>query len=420
MTIKITTPNGGSDSLDFGCAQTDIVATVTGTEVSSGEGKLELKTTTGGTSATKATVLANGNFGINNASPTGKLDVVGGRSYFAANSDAFATYLRYNNSTAGCFVGSPAANEFQVSASSGTARLNVDSAGNVGINKAAPVTKLHIEGGGTSNPATTGTDPAAGTVLRIRPGNNAILDIGGNGTSGAWLQSYDQTGMQTEYPLLLNPNGGNVGIGTAAPSNKLDIAGAVTATPVTNGIVRIQTTGSNPATGNGGGLLFSQQNSGGSMIDYASITGSRVNQSADNRVDMVFATGDPTGSVAVAERMRITTDGRGLSQFTAKAWINFNGEGTIAIRDSHNVASITDLGFGRYTVTLTNNMANTNYMVSATAGSEISDYAAQNNDQDHLAFLGERTVSLFKVFSVDHDDGTQDDAAAMCCLIFGD
>jgi hypothetical protein len=60
MTIKITTPNGGADSLDFGCAQTAIVATVTGTEVSSGEGKLELKTTTGGTSAAKMTIAANG------------------------------------------------------------------------------------------------------------------------------------------------------------------------------------------------------------------------------------------------------------------------------------------------------------------------------------------------------------------------
>jgi hypothetical protein len=56
MTIKITTPNGGADSLDFGCAQTAIVATVTGTEVSSGEGKLEFKTTTGGTSAVKMTI----------------------------------------------------------------------------------------------------------------------------------------------------------------------------------------------------------------------------------------------------------------------------------------------------------------------------------------------------------------------------
>ena len=60
MTVKITAANGGSDSLDFGCARTAIVATVTGTEVSSGEGKLEFKTTTGGTSATKMTIVANG------------------------------------------------------------------------------------------------------------------------------------------------------------------------------------------------------------------------------------------------------------------------------------------------------------------------------------------------------------------------
>jgi len=75
MTIKITAANGGSDSLDFGCAQTAIVATVTGTEVSSGEGKLEFKTTTGGTSATKATVLANGNVGIGTTAPAVKLQI---------------------------------------------------------------------------------------------------------------------------------------------------------------------------------------------------------------------------------------------------------------------------------------------------------------------------------------------------------
>ena len=70
------------------------------------------------------------------------------------------------------------------------------------------------------------------------------------------------------------------------------------------------------------------------------------------------------------EAMRITSDGRGLSQFTAKAWVNFNGTGTVAIRDSHNVSSITDNGTGNYTVNFTNNMANTNY--SAVANSNGS------------------------------------------------
>ena len=82
MTIKITTPNGGSDSLDFGCAQTAIVATVTGTEVSSGEGKLELKTTTGGTSAAKLTIAANGTVTLAAPLPLAS----GGSGAVAANS----------------------------------------------------------------------------------------------------------------------------------------------------------------------------------------------------------------------------------------------------------------------------------------------------------------------------------------------
>ena len=57
----------------------------------------------------------------------------------------------------------------------------------------------------------------------------------------------------------------------------------------------------------------------------------------------------------------IKDDGRGLSQFTAKAWVNFNGSGTLAIRDSHNVSSVTDNGTGQYTVNFANAMANANY-----------------------------------------------------------
>jgi hypothetical protein len=44
-----------------------------------------------------------------------------------------------------------------------------------------------------------------------------------------------------------------------------------------------------------------------------------------------------------------------------KAWVNFNGTGTPAIRDSFNVSSITDNGTGDYTINFTNAMANANY-----------------------------------------------------------
>lgn len=45
----------------------------------------------------------------------------------------------------------------------------------------------------------------------------------------------------------------------------------------------------------------------------------------------------------------------------AKAWVNFNGTGTVAIRASFNVTSITDNGTGDYTVNFTTAMADANY-----------------------------------------------------------
>ena len=50
-----------------------------------------------------------------------------------------------------------------------------------------------------------------------------------------------------------------------------------------------------------------------------------------------------------------------------RAWINLNGTGTIAIRGSFNVSSITDGGAGVYTVNFTNAMPDANYSVNITA-----------------------------------------------------
>lgn len=54
-----------------------------------------------------------------------------------------------------------------------------------------------------------------------------------------------------------------------------------------------------------------------------------------------------------------------------RAWVNFNGTGTIAIRASFNVSSITDNGNGDYTVNLTTAMPDANYSWSA-IGSDIA------------------------------------------------
>ena len=53
---------------------------------------------------------------------------------------------------------------------------------------------------------------------------------------------------------------------------------------------------------------------------------------------------------------------------SAKAWVNFNGTGTVAIRASYNVSSITDNGTGNYTVNFTNAMPDANYSASLSGG----------------------------------------------------
>ena len=68
---------------------------------------------------------------------------------------------------------------------------------------------------------------STGHFARFADGSGMVLDLGGNGGSGAWLQSTNVGNLAATYPLLLNPNGGNVGIGTGTttPAARLDVNG---------------------------------------------------------------------------------------------------------------------------------------------------------------------------------------------------
>lgn len=54
------------------------------------------------------------------------------------------------------------------------------------------------------------------------------------------------------------------------------------------------------------------------------------------------------------------------------AWVNFDGTGTVAIRDAFNVSSITDNGTGDYTVNFAQAMVNSNYSVATSADATIT------------------------------------------------
>ena len=53
---------------------------------------------------------------------------------------------------------------------------------------------------------------------------------------------------------------------------------------------------------------------------------------------------------------------------SAKAWVNFNGTGTVAIRDSYNVSSLTDNDTGLYTLSWSSNFVNDDYSNAGISG----------------------------------------------------
>lgn len=68
----------------------------------------------------------------------------------------------------------------------------------------------------------------------------------------------------------------------------------------------------------------------------------------------------------------VSTSSANVINGSAKAWVNFNGTGTVAIRASYNVSSITDNGTGDYTVNFTNAMVDANYSIVSNSAQNTS------------------------------------------------
>ena len=96
-------------------------------------------------------------------------------------------------------------------------------------------------------------------------------------------------------------------------------------------------------------------------------------------------------STAPSADKALITDGSGNLSFdgyTAKAWVNFNGTGTVAIRASQNVSSITDNGTGNYTVNFTTAFSDTNYVINPSTA---------NVSSPGTAIVQARTTTDFQV-----------------------
>lgn len=83
--------------------------------------------------------------------------------------------------------------------------------------------------------------------------------------------------------------------------------------------------------------------------------------------------------------------------YFCRAWVNFNGTGTVAIRASANVTSITDNGTGDYTVNFTTALSDVNYSIVGASG-------GANSTSSGAVYLADqataRTTSLFRIYLI--------------------
>ena len=81
-----------------------------------------------------------------------------------------------------------------------------------------------------------------------------------------------------------------------------------------------------------------------------------------------------------------------------KAWVNFNGTGTVAIRDSFNVSSITDNGTGVYTINYSTTMSNSNY--ATVVGSDVP-----GNSHTGRSVLYSRSTTSIRLYTSQSSGG---------------
>ena len=101
--------------------------------------------------------------------------------------------------------------------------------------------------------------------------------------------------------------------------------------------------------------------------------------------------------------------------YAARAWVNFNGTGTVAIRASGNVSSITDNGTGDYTVNYTTAMPDANYAVACLAQHVDSTtwYRYVVGPQNTITL----TSATFRLLTSDFN-GSASDTDTVCVTIF--
>lgn len=202
-------------------------ANITSTFRSGGYKPLYLQT--GG--STRLAIDTSGNVGIGTTTPNAILMLQGSGigPQFAIN-DGGINRARFDNVYSLSLTDASNVQQVYIANSANSSYIN---SGNVGIGTTAPGTKLSISPGVAYAAPTLGT--ASGSFSLLGDSGLYGLYAGVSSSGNSWLQAMRSDATATAYDILLNPSGGNVGIGTAAPTEILDVNGLIKIPPA-NGV----------------------------------------------------------------------------------------------------------------------------------------------------------------------------------------
>ena len=158
----------------------------------------------------------------------------------------------------------------------------------------------------------------------------------------------------------------------------------------------------NAASG-GGSISINAPSSAGSDTDFLDTSGNLA----------------VSGNVTCASDLSVDNDlkidsgfGSTTTVYGVRAWIKFDGEGTVAINGSGNISALTDNGTGDYTVTFTTAMTDTNYATVGMGSVNGGNGAIAVNTSSHTPVLYSTTQTRF--CNSNTNSGSLTDGGAIC------
>jgi hypothetical protein len=260
-------------------------------------------------------------------------------------------YFSGNASTTAFTLSRPVASVAQVQAVVNNVAQNPSDAFTVSGNT---ITFTSAPSSGTNNIYVYYTSPITQVIA---PGQGTVAPTQVDASYALWNKSGS----------TINYTAGNVGIGTTAPTNSLHIASSAPS-------ILIQDTDGATTAATGYIDFIDSSASRIGYIGYASTLNSDLDINVTQNANIDFLTNNTRQMSLTSAGLLQFNSGYGsvATAYGCRAWVNFNGTGTVAIRASGNVSSLTDNGTGDYTVNFTNAMPDVNYCSLATGTGQVS------------------------------------------------